>query len=201
MKRDLLELEDAARFMVYEYVMFNASCFLLANYTGDSQVIRNLALEGALLHARNLADFLRANESHRDDINAGHFVEDPLGDASDVLDTERTRLNKRLMHPSYQRASMPERWDVQGIHNGITRGWKGFLGRLEKQHPDRAEWFGSAASILMNMSAAEWDPQWREAESSLEWWEPKDLSFELAEVLRRLEGDGLESWDEGASIV
>ena len=178
------DLEDGARFMVYEYDMFGASCFLLANYPGPSQIFRNLALEGALLHARNLADFFRDGAFH-DDINAAHYFDETVGPSVDVLADDRVRLNKRLMHPSYRRASTAREWNVKAIHDAIVKAWFEFVKRLAAAHPERASWFETAESFSVGMLHNEWDPPWIEAESSLEWWKPDNLLEELDRLVNR----------------
>lgn len=183
------DLEAAARSIVYEYDMFVASCFLLSHYTGSSQVVRNLSLEGALLHARNLADFLRTDRVTGDDIHADHFFEQSHVTVPDVLDGERQRLNKRLAHPSYKRSSVQRTWHIDQLYSAITKAWSEFRLHVTTAHPERAEWFRPTFSLPMLLPAAEWGPQWMEAESSIEWWEPEDLHAELSEVLAKLNVD------------
>ena len=179
-----IDLENGARFMVYEYDMFIASCYLLANYPGPSQIFRNLALEAALLHARNLADFLHNGGGHPDDIKAARYFDRGDGSSTDALAEHRIRLNKRLTHASYKRASTAQQWNVKAIHAAIVEAWSEFVRRLATAHPERAFWFETAERPTMLTLPEEWDPQWVEAESALEWWEPEDLVSELDQLLQ-----------------
>ena len=61
----------------YELDMFNIAYRLLNEPTTSDQFNHNLLLEGFLLHARVLRDFLRPDHPRDDDVLARHFFNNP----------------------------------------------------------------------------------------------------------------------------
>ena len=100
----------------------------------------NLVLEGFLLHARVLRDFLVKKNPKLDDVLAEHFLEEPLPYLGPLpyLEEHRERLNKLLAHLTYTRREYEKRWDVAKIHTEIDRAWREFLDVLPEK---TRQWF------------------------------------------------------------
>ena len=107
----------------------------------------DLLLEGLLLHARVLYDFLVHNPK-QDDISA----QDYFDDSSDWKKTAEKlcpylsadekknykRLNKKLAHLTYSRLTEDKDWDFKAIASELQTAWETFQSDLPAE---RQKWF------------------------------------------------------------
>jgi len=147
-KRGDRALRTAAGTISYEYQMFCSafaatSAMSRVQRTPQTEAIRVLTLEAALLHARVLRDFFIGSGSDPDDILVTDFVPRRPRFALPVLRSRqiRSRLNKLLAHPSYSRARLGKQWPIVAIHAEITTAWQLFLDRVADYAPTRRNWF------------------------------------------------------------
>ena len=135
-------LRTAARCMSYEYEMFLAASNLLISLNPSSTrpevvVLRNVALESTLIHARNIRDFFSSN-GRTDDVLARDFVTPLPRIAMTYLRKASTeqRINRLLAHPSYGRSRLTKQWEIGTLRREITAAWNAFLGRLKQETPE-----------------------------------------------------------------
>ena len=141
-------LRSAAGTISYEYRMFQQACGVMrwcrAQNTPSPHldVLRVLALEAALLHARILRDFFLAS-GKPDDILITDFLSRKPRLKLTVLRSPsiRARLNKLLAHPSYKRSRLAKHWPIVQINAEITTAWQRFLQLLEAQSPRHRSFF------------------------------------------------------------
>jgi hypothetical protein len=131
-----------AEIICYEYTMFMAACDIHARLpaapsTPGTEALRNITLEAALLHARNLRDFF-GTARHKDDIVASDFVRPVPRLALPTLRsvTVRRRFNRLLAHASYNRSKIGRCWNLDALHHEITGAWARFLERLAERSPE-----------------------------------------------------------------
>ena len=82
--------------------------------TQEADDLRKMALEAALLHARNILDFFTGDSTSYDDIQAAHFLPSFTGWKSDKLELLRERrkdLNSSINHLTYRRTKGRLDWD------------------------------------------------------------------------------------------
>ena len=136
--------------IIYEYKMFSfASAEVIRLQKGPRKTRSargrwNLALEGALLHARNLRDFFTGtNRNDDDDIAARDFLGiQPRWRLTKLRSLAvRTRLNKKLAHPTYSRSRYTGSWPVSLFRDEINGAWELFLARLDSNRPDLRQLF------------------------------------------------------------
>lgn len=147
-KRTNSDLENAAGHVGYEWAM------LLGSRQSDwhklpahSDSFKDLAnkharTEVVLLHARLLHDFLFRPPDHSDDVSAVDFLENGAAQEweSDrenlkhkfcpYIQTEFSRLNKRLFHLSYDRAQLDESWKLDTVINELADAFRYFCEKL-----------------------------------------------------------------------
>ena len=128
----------------YELDMFNIAYRLLNEPTTSDQFNHNLLLEGFLLHARVLRDFLRPDPPRDDDVLARHFFNNPAeweqkeSDLCPYLHDDKARINKKLAHLTYSRLTAAEGWDDATIHREINDAWDQFWSLLPRH---KRKWF------------------------------------------------------------
>ena len=128
-RRSTEELKKASALLYYEIQMW-----ILAKYALErnlSKGLRNVWLEGFLIHTRNLIDFLFLSNYdaplHKDDIIAeDFFVQSGLQWKCNepLQEFDRRRIHKRVAHLTYARLKLDEfskEWEVQSIFNDIRR--------------------------------------------------------------------------------
>jgi hypothetical protein len=141
-------LKSAADTISYEYRTFQQAydvifwCRAQISPSPRVGVIRVLALEAALLHARILRNFFLASGG-ADDILITDFLARKPRLKLTVLRSQRirTRLNKLLAHPSYKRPGLAKQWPISQIRAEITTSWHTFLQLLNAQSPKRRSFF------------------------------------------------------------
>lgn len=158
------ELEAAGKHVGYEIEMLSYSALRLG--VGHSSPMttledneKNLALEGFLLHYRNLRSFLcPGSEPWTDDIVASDFL--GSGELSDVGDSatigqHKDRLDKMLAHLSYTRETYIEAkdygWQTAQMTVVLLDQLEMFLAKLPA---DRRDWFPVAERISSHKAAA-----------------------------------------------
>ncbi len=100
-------------------------------------------MEGFLLHARVLHDFL-IRRPRQDDVSACHFFDDAShwrtvsSDMCPYMRENMGRLNKKLAHLTYSRQTEDEQWDFYVIRDEVSHAWRTFLDALQY---DRRKWF------------------------------------------------------------
>jgi len=109
------------------------------------RMLLNVALESALIHARNILCFFRANDSV-EDVRACQFVtERPPDFNMEYLKGRSQELSKLLAHPSYSRGKLDHNWKVAKLESEITTAWAAFLGCLSQENPELRALFQTAA--------------------------------------------------------
>lgn len=100
------------------------------------------ALEGVLLHYRNLLDFLVPRPTFKDtDIVAVDFV---AGFKAKRAPTKyRGPLDQHLSHLTYRR-TRKRSWNIGGMVDELWEVWKQFFEQLNYRYPRRPAWFGDA---------------------------------------------------------
>lgn len=135
--------------LAYEVQSFFAACDRLillkeARLQGQvDQCQQKLALEGVLLHARNLRDFFVGTGKDRD-ILAIDFLPRKPRYALPYLRRTRNRMNTLLAHPSYSRSRVSRSWDCGTLRREIEGAWEVFLDRLKVHDKKRFNWFNEA---------------------------------------------------------
>ena len=88
----------------------------------------NAALECFLLHARILRDFFRAS-SDPDDVIAQDFLGSPITVEMSTLqsDTVNKWLNKKVVHLSHSRPSLPRGWNTRHLLEEIDNAMQAFV--------------------------------------------------------------------------
>jgi len=136
-------LKVGACCMVYEYRAFLAALDCLCPLDRSScdpkvKAQRNVALESALIHARNIRDFFSPRcPKFPEDVWARDFARELPCTEMPYLRDEITgkMLDKRLAHPSYSRPGLPSDWDLDTLRDEITTAWTAFLNCLEQETP------------------------------------------------------------------
>jgi hypothetical protein len=105
--------------------------------------LKNVILESALIHARNLLDFFCGKESQKDDIIAGHFVRNPdetpwTSAKLAFLSSCKTDINKALSHLTYKRVEFKPTWQITRIRQEIEDAYADFTALLPAN--DREKW-------------------------------------------------------------
>ncbi len=136
--------EQIAQRVKYEFDMFE---WLAGKIQGDwetaPQPMKNLLLEGFLLHARILRDFFIADPK-QDDVSARHFFDDPSqwrarsSSLCPYLKANTERLNKKLAHLTYSRLTEEEQWDFRAIQAEIALAREAFRSALTES---TRQWF------------------------------------------------------------
>ena len=140
--RDAKEIAPKVEYDWDMFVYFSER--IKREYLAADKRTKNLLLEGFLLHARILYDFLVKSPCREDDVSATHFFDDASewctvrSDFCPYLRENKTRLNKKLAHLTYSRLTEEEEWEDGTIFDEIFRAWHTFL---EKLPEDRREWF------------------------------------------------------------
>lgn len=98
--------------------------------------LENITLEAFLLHARVLRDFLLGTSFCNDILAIDFFLRGacPTFDLP-LLIASRHRLDTRLAHPSYDRETSDEDWDVDAIQAEILVALRCFLKGLDEADP------------------------------------------------------------------
>lgn len=142
-------MRKAAAAITYEYIMFKNSCSVLeaarsvkGRKKADTATLQNMAVECALLHARNLRDFF-LSQGTKDDIQAGHFVQKPPRPKLGQLRSKslRDRISKKLSHATYARSRLPKNWPMGKIESEIDGAMSSFLQGLSQEDPKTRKWF------------------------------------------------------------
>ena len=141
----IADLQGAPDKFLYELNMFKISASVLENpaVLGKQLILKNVILESALVHSRNILDFLCGEESSRDDIIAGHFAKNKDGSpwkSSNLrfLRSCKDDINKALSHLTYTRIKNKPRWNISRIRQEIEDAYNEFLYQLPEQ--ERSKW-------------------------------------------------------------
>jgi hypothetical protein len=139
------ERADAPRHVTYELKMLRAALDAHER-VGKSDEWAGAALaESALVHMRNLHEFLTALPSARDNIVAGQFARNPDGTpwVSNRLTLVGPRIcdmHRRLMHLTYERVAGGTSWPLRDLHTDVEIAFSDFVERLPKG--ERSSWLG-----------------------------------------------------------
>ena len=149
------ELKKISRDVSYEIVMMQGAAAAFCGVSVSEHVLKNLALEGFLLHLRNLRDFFYSKTAKPDDVLAADFFEDPhkwqsvRPPLATVVEEKRDRLNRQLAHLSYSRLSFQKSWgNIGEMLSEVMKTVSAFLRSLPQE---KASWFRrwyDGASIL-----------------------------------------------------
>jgi hypothetical protein len=146
------QLKDlASEHFTYEVVHLVTALTWVVRLTarGDSaSPTHNLCVEGVLLHARALADFLRSTRTKPDDLLAADYL--PIWEGLETLHGDlRDRINKQVPHLTTTRLDK-QGFDLAGIAGDVLRGVTEFV---EHVAPERREWFAQADQLARMMLA------------------------------------------------
>lgn len=140
-KRSDPDLAVGASFVVYELnAMLSAVPFV---GTDQDWRVERLAVEGVLLHARTLTEFLspRPKSWHPDDVRITDFESEPLPASTAIADWElgalRDLIDNRLAHISYKRVEIVG-WPIGKIAFDVSKLVRRFVDELPV---DRQKWF------------------------------------------------------------
>ena len=147
--------QEAAKKILYEMDMLDYCIGRAARI--DNKTLwqeRSLILEGFLLHARVITEFLVKDPKFPDDdVSTRNFFDDSSlwEDESEALcpflseQNNWARLNKMLAHLSYERIEYEKnnqkKWELRQIHSETHAAFKQFVASLPE---DRKGWFQSA---------------------------------------------------------
>jgi len=144
LKRGELALKGGARVISYEYWMLKEALRYwqkdCAGQPTRSASRCNMAIEAALIHARNLLAFFSAG-GHKDDVKATDFITPVPRIALPYLRRNKKRMNKKLAHPSYAGKRMGASWNGKLIEEELDSAFRVFLARLEAMAPKRRRYF------------------------------------------------------------
>ena len=141
MPKDCRATRGVAQKVCYERSMLDWCAQQIALPKSDDANQSHLMLEGFLLHARVLRDFLVKSKSSRcDDVLAEHFLEEPVVCTWSCphLREHKERLDKLLAHLTYTRLDAEKEWNVTKIHAEIECAWRKFLDALPEK---TRQWF------------------------------------------------------------
>ena len=101
----------------------------------SNTALKNVIIESALIHARNLYGFFSGKESSFDDIIAGHFVknsDDTVWKSSKLtfISSRKEDINKALSHLTYTRIKFKPTWDIDRIRQDVEEAYVEFLALL-----------------------------------------------------------------------
>lgn len=139
------ELEGISRDIAYEISMMLGA---LATFRGNAvsvHVLKNLAIEGFLLHLRNLRDLFYRSRLKSDDVRASDFFSDPgkwesiRPPLASVIKEKSGRLNRQLAHLSYSRLRLQKSWgNLDAMAAEMIKVADTFLQSLPQE---RRRWF------------------------------------------------------------
>jgi hypothetical protein len=96
---------------------------------------QNVFLEGFLLHFRNLKQFLN-NQKFPTDLKAAHYAPGWTAARKLVDANEDIRVNKKLAHLTYERATSARGWNPEEMEKRICEVFQMFLAKIDVQyHP------------------------------------------------------------------
>ncbi len=131
------ELRESPKLFLYELMMFRFATDSLTDSSIDSNVLlKNVMIESALIHLRNLYEFFCGKESSKDNIIAGHFIEKkPDGTAwkspaLPFIASCKDRINKSLSHLTYTRVKGKTCWRFKRIRQDIEFAYSEFFSLL-----------------------------------------------------------------------
>lgn len=139
-----IELQGAPGQFSYELRMFFVATDTLQNAAVQSNPgLKNVILESALIHARNLLDFFCGKESREDNIIADHFVINIDGapwisSKLTFLSSCKTDINKALSHLTYRRVKFKPTWRITQIRQEIEDAYAEFMALLPVD--ERSKW-------------------------------------------------------------
>lgn len=116
-------------------VRATARALALAEQSGDL-LLKNMALESFLVHARNIRDFF-GTAGKDDDVLVADFMRSPPGVKMPLLRSKaiRVRLNRRIAHLSFSRSRLKNEWAVGRLLKEIDTTMSCFVEHLRKVSP------------------------------------------------------------------
>jgi len=136
--------EQIVQRIKYEFDMFEWLADKIQSDWGNAPwPMKNLFVEGFLLHARILRDFFIADPK-QDDVSARHFFEDPSqwrapsSSLCPYLKANKVRIDKKLAHLTYSRLTEEEQWDFKAIQSEIALAREAFRSALPES---TRQWF------------------------------------------------------------
>jgi len=91
---------------------------------------QNAFLEGFLLHFRNLKQFLN-NQKFATDVKASHYAQNWTPDSKLSDANEDIRVNKKLAHLTYERATSARGWNPEEMEQRICEVFQKFLAKAD----------------------------------------------------------------------
>lgn len=138
------ELQGVPDLFLYELRMFRVATDALQDPSAQSNpALKNVILESALIHARNLHDFFSGMNSPKDDIIVGHFVKNSDGtpwksSKLAFIKSCKNDINKALSHLTYTRVKFKPVWNINRIRQYIEEAYAEFLALLPAT--ERSKW-------------------------------------------------------------
>ncbi len=127
--------------MSYELTSM-VSMTLLLNRQPANGDVHNALLEGTLLHARNLLDFLGPWKHLKDDIVPEDFVAGWDPSHLHVADATRTAINKHLAHLTWTRVHEGKvMWEFPGVAAAVFEAFGKFVEHCEANDAAQAGTF------------------------------------------------------------
>lgn len=129
--------------IAYEWKMlWHTYSKILRAYREDRKLTNDdyESIDAFLLHYRNLADFLAPpDKPNKGYVLAKHYGREFV--ASRPPKTHHVALHNYVAHLTYTR-NVPKRWPVLKMANELWNTWSEFARYMEREHSDRAVWFG-----------------------------------------------------------
>ena len=120
------ELRKSSNHLHYELQMFQGLVQGMASgIAGEKNVISNSLVEAFAIHVRILIHFFYSDNPQKDDVIAGHFIENWKTLApkkTEVLKVAKTRADKEVAHLTFSRLKVtPEKkgWNFVEISNDL----------------------------------------------------------------------------------
>ena len=113
------------------------------------KVQRNIATEAFLIHFRNLSAFFYSmGNMYPDDVVADQFLPSwGRPKPPPTVASEMPRIHKRVAHLSYQRRSLPKKWQYLVLADPIRSDYEKFRKRFAADEPQHAGWFEQAPPL------------------------------------------------------
>lgn len=157
------QLSRMSEHVAYEFARLMMPMYIKVPPTSEKAWLEECVLESALVHVRNLSDFLTderpQNPKHQDDVVADDYFDHHWANRPNYIfgnDTAGHRrfmgeINKRMAHVTLQRiGTRPFEWRALSRELHLIReSFESFLSDLKNSHPKRRKRFDAKLGISL----------------------------------------------------
>jgi hypothetical protein len=161
--RSVVELQAAVEHIAFELQQLAdlpaAQVYAAEHLDRDTWEIA--CFESALLHARNLLDFL-TRTARPDDMSARDFLGSewypPKSEELAMLKGLRERINKQLSHITWTRVDAPHANNLSPhvIACAVVRVFSDFVAALQRYRSEQATWFEGPLGLALQTLGLQW---------------------------------------------